>query len=272
MMQKPDIKNKNVSQEKYTILQRQSLNYNNEINSKKNVASNKKNNGIFKKIVYNFSDFFKNNLKRKTLVVYIISLLLLGIFYTMFLSQNNNTNDIAQQAQSLSNGVVSYKSQILKEIVKSKVPIIFLCIFSGIVPFFYIPALCTYFVSNYTVSVIVKAIESSSSKVNLVTLSISSVLQLLGYSLAIATGIYYCINETKHFRYDESKHTTFNDIKYKFYEYKNDKKNQTKAYDVKKKREAKKEKLNVKIDYFNIMISFIVSILIVAISSLIALI
>ena len=65
MMQKPDIKNRNVGQEKYTILQRQSLNYNNEINSKKNVASNKKNNGIFKKIVYNFSDFFKNNLKRK---------------------------------------------------------------------------------------------------------------------------------------------------------------------------------------------------------------
>lgn len=274
MIERLNNKNLNVRKnDKYKVRNNDIVNEKNKASKTDNInRKSKKNTYTFKNIMYNFFDFFKQNLKRKTVIVYIITILILGALFTSFLSQNNNTSDIVKQAQSLSSGITSYKSQVFKEIIKSKIPILFLCIFSGIVPFFYIPALCTYFASNYIASVIVQAIVSSVGKVNLVTLSISSVLQLLGFSLAIATGIYYCINETKRFRYNEKKHTTFNDIKYKFYEYKNDSKNKAKAYDAKKKQNEKNEKLNVKIDYFNILVSFAISILIVVVSSLIALI
>lgn len=234
--------------------------------------SNKMKQNLFEKVMANFFKFFNANLKRKTIVVFIISLILFGILFSAYLSQMNGSTNITGQADAIAKGSNLYRSDILKNIVNQKLPVTFLCIFSGIVPFFYIPALCTYAVSSMLASDIITYIQDSSKVINMVSMSISSVLQLFGFSIAIAAGIYYCSNYTKRFRYSEGKHTTFNDLKYKFYELKNDQKNKEKVIKANQKAEQKRQKLNVKIDYLNLFVSFIVSIFIIILASLIALI
>ncbi|MNV80024.1 hypothetical protein D3C71_1736020 [compost metagenome] len=102
------------------------------------------------------------------------------------------------------------------------------------------------------------------------SLSVSAVLQLIGIGLAIATGVYYCHNATKRFRYSQGGSMGIDDVKDQYYQLRKDEKSLEKLQLKRQQKLEKKEKLNVKIDYFNMLISAVVSIIIVSVATLIS--
>lgn len=244
-------------------------NYNNTENVESS-KKNRKNNSFVNNILNDFFDFYKNNLRKTHIIIYIISLVLFAIFVTSNLSKIDSTNNIANQVNAASNSLVNVN--IFKTFAKEKVPAAFLSVLAGIVPYFYIPILCIYYTAVLLAGNIFDIYQQTGGMLRILPVSISSVLQLIGFSLAISIGIYYCNRGTKRHKYSQNKGVGLNDIKYKFYELKGDKKKEEQMLLKKQKDEEKNEKLNVKIDYKNIIVGLVLSIFIVFIFTLIELI
>lgn len=227
--------------------------------------------GYFQKIMKSFFEFYNKNLKKKQIILYIVCLIVFTILVSTFIAQLSN-GDIATQANNVSSNLSISRNDMLKSILKEKVPMAFLTILAGIVPYFYLPLLCIYFdpyMLAYDIAIINK---DTGGVIKMLPISISSVLQLIGFSLAIAIGIYYCKNCTKKYKYSQSKHIHFADIKYRFYDLKKDDKKKQEIVDKEQRLNEKKEKLNVKIDYKNMTVGLVISEIIVILSSLISLI
>jgi hypothetical protein len=230
---------------------------------KKQVVNSKKEKFRFSNIMKNYFSFYNQNLKKKQIIMYIIILVLFGIFMTNIISQVDVTKTIANQ---------SVGTSTFLNILKEKVLFTLLIIVAGITPYLYIPVIAALFIPYVYAVDILNVINNGQGTVSLVSTSISAVLQLLGVSLAVATGIYYCINTTKKYRYSQKKSFGMFDLKKQVYEIRKDEDKLQKLMDDRQKTVEKNEKLNVKIDYMNILISGIISLFIVALSSLITLI
>lgn len=222
----------------------------------------------FKRIMKNYFEFYKRELKRKHIMMYVISLVLFAIFTNSFISDLSAQNSMQNQLTT-ANSIVD--KNVFGSIVKEKIPIVALTIFAGITPYMYIPAVALIGAPYMLALDIGAVIKNATGSVNILSLSISSVLQLLGISLAIATGIYYCYNATKRFRYSQNNGFGIDDLKDQYYQIKKDEKKLNEHRDKKQKKLEKREKLNVKIEYGNIFISGIISMVIVIISTLIIL-
>jgi hypothetical protein len=174
----------------------------------------------------------------------------------------NNLEGINQFLAGIN--AIKEKSNIFTMILKDKIPLVFLLVFSGITPFIYIPV-----VGIIGFPYILVTGLMNMSVVNMVFASIGAIIQIFGVSLAIAAGIYYCTNSTKRYRYNQTTTFGLDDVKMQIYEAT---KKEEKLNKIKDKRQAKiekKEKLNVKIEYKALLITTIISIIIVAIATII---
>lgn len=221
-----------------------------------------------KSILKGYFKFYKENLRRKHLILYIISLIMFFVVIAYLISKINSTPDIAtlaENAKQLSQNSKSVFSLILTE----KIPLVFMIIFAGIAPYFFIPVLGLGI--SYSLAVnIVTDFNVLTGKGSIVLMCIGAIIELIGIALAVASGTYYCIISTKRWKYSRNQDYSMLDFKKNFYEaIKNEKKlKETKSKQAKK--QEKNEKNNVKVPYMYLIISLVISILIVVIGTVIS--
>lgn len=212
----------------------------------------------FKNILKNYFAFYNKNLKKKHIIVYILSLIVFTFFMVSFI---NNLDEVNQFLSEVNN--IGEKSNIFITIIKDKIPLIALLIFSGITPYVYIPVIGIIgFPYVLTMNIM------NMSVLNMVIACIGSVIQIFGVSLAVAAGIYYCTSSTKRLKYSQSNTFGLDDVKKQIYE---TTKKEDKLNEINDKMQAKKEKrekLNVKIEYKALILTGIISIIIVTVAAL----
>lgn len=242
----------------------------NFIDKKINKLRRKKSSKIAMLIVDSY-DFYKKEILRKHLFLYVISLILFFIMLVYFLGSNNIANEISEIIKSESNLNAMGKMQNFKNIFTDKLLVNLVLLISGITPYIYIPILGVMY--SYTLVLnILSAFNNIAVNMSPTLMTIGSIVQMFGISLTSATGIYLCKIATKKFRYNQKMNFTFNDIKKEYYTIKKDEEKLNEVLEKEGKRIEKIEKLNVKIPYKNIIISFVISSLIIIIGGIIALI
>lgn len=243
----------------------------NFIDNKINKLRRKKN-SKFAMLVVDFHDFYKKNLYKKHLVIYVISLILFFIMLIYYTKLNNTTSDIGEIIKSeTENNILLGKMANFKSIFTDKILLNFVLLLSGITPYIYIPAIGVLY-SNALATNIVALFNNIASNMNPTFMTIGSIVQLFGVALTSAMGIYFCKISTKIFKYSQKVNFTFNDVKKEYYTIRKDDKKLEEALKKEEKRKEEIEKLNVKVPYKNIIISFIISSLIIIVGGLITLI
>lgn len=208
--------------------------------------------------------FYKENLFKKHLILYII---LLVIFFVTVAVLINKVDP--QDASSISANVDVTEINLFKSIFGEKLLLVALMVFAGITPFVYIPVLGL--MAPYLLAKdLINLCYYERFQGNVIVVSLGVIIQLIGIALAIATGIYYCTLSSKKFRYRQSLDISFNDVKKNFYKATN-KTDKLKKLEKKiKEKKNKAEKLNVKIPYTKIVALAIASFLVVALGTLIS--
>ncbi len=211
--------------------------------------------------------FYNENLRKKHIILYIICLLVFFVIMTIYLNNSNIEQEIKNNMAVVNTESQSSIKNILDAILVEKLPLTALITFAGITPFVFIPVLGV--LNSYIFAVrIVRAFYISN--VNPTILAIGCVIQLFGYALAIATGIYYCSLSSKKFRYRQGNSYSFSDIKKKFYTITQNKKKLNEINKKMKQKIKNNEKLNVKVPYKMLVIVTVISFLIVTIGTLIS--
>ena len=213
----------------------------------------------FRGVLKEYFSFYNKNLRRKHIVIYILSLIVFTMLMIVLIQNLDEINQI-----TAGENIIKSHSNIFMTILTEKIPLTFLIVFSGLAPFAYIPLIGIF---AYPYILVIQLINMS--VINMVLACIGSVIQIFGISLAISAGIYYCKLSSKRYRYNESATFGLDDVKLQFYE---STKRIEKLDKLKNKIEVKrekKEKLNVKIEYKNLMITAIISTIIVVVAALI---
>lgn len=222
-------------------------------------------------LIVDFYDFYKKEIIRKHIVLYVISLILFFIILVYLSNSNNILNEVSEIIKNESNFNVIGKIANFKNIFTDKLLINFVLLISGITPYVYIPVLGVMY--SYTLVLnIIFAFNNLATNMNPTFMTIGSIVQMFGISLTSAIGIYICKIATKRFKYNQKVNFTLNDVKKEYYTIKKDEEKLNELLEKEQKRIEKVEKLNVKIPYKNIIISFIISSLIIIIGGIIALI
>lgn len=230
-----------------------------ENNSRKNVNNN---DGFFKVCFDEFSKFYKEHLKIKHIVILIIMIIL----YVLFL--NSRITSLKVLSADEISKVLSYSTGFFNSLLRDDIVLVFMIIFAGISPFLYISIIGM--IASYNVALSVSlAYMAKNSIFTLILGSVGGVIQIIGYSLAIAVGIYYCGLSSKRFRYSQSSSFGFLDVKRAVYNLRKKEKEVEKIDKQKMQKELKHEKLNVKVPYKMFAYVYIVSVVIVAIGLLI---
>ena len=223
------------------------------------IRKERKEDSNFKSSVKHYLNFYKKNLRKKHIIVYVLSLVVFTFLMVNFISNLSETNKFLAQMNN-----VKDTSNIFSTIIKEKIPLVFLFIFSGITPFLYIPVLG---IVGYPYILSVELINMP--VLNMVISTIGGVVQLFGISLAISAGIYYCTNNTKKFRYDQSSTFGLDDVKLQIYEATKKEDKLKKLQDKRQAKIEKREKLNVKIEYKALLVTLVISTIIVVVAALI---
>lgn len=227
-----------------------------------NIKEDKSKKSLFNNIIPEYCKFFKENLRKKTIVIFVITLIVFLYFLIMFFN-NIDFNNAIKNGQNVvleNNGIFS--------MIKEKVLVVILLVVSGITPYIYIPVIGIF--TSYGFSSSIVTLFGSTNTFNLIAMSIGAIIQILGISIAIAQGIYYCKLSTKKFKYSQTNSFGFDDLKKSIYEIR---KNEEKVKKIAKKQEEKLKKqqaLNVKVPYKMIFTSIVISIVIVVLGTLIA--
>lgn len=241
----------------------------NSVNNKKRKKSlNKKNtdNKIIK-MLSEYKEFYKENLKRKHIIMYFV---LLVIFFVslMFLLNNLNVENVVKQiVETGGKAKILESSSFINTILKENISVIFVILLAGITPYFYLPVIGSFIAYNFALKISMMYIGS----INIITLTFTSlgmIIEMFGYALAIAMGIYFCKNSTMRFKYMQSGGFSFDDVKKGIFEIKKDEKNLEKINKKMLEKKEKMEKNNVKIPYKELFITFCISFVIVLIGTI----
>lgn len=208
---------------------------------KKSTSNNKVKN---KNIIIQYLKFYNKELKK----VHIISFFLMLIVFAYSIGVVIDTDEVSFIEETIE---VSRLEQ-----VGEKIMIMFLIILSGITPYVFIPV-----IGLVGMPLILAGNMVDYSIAQTVLTSITSVIQLLFISLCVSTGIYYCRCATKKFRYSQKASFGIDDVIQQLYEIKKDEKKLQAFKDKRLAKAEKKEKLNVKIKYKMMLISFLVSVI-----------
>jgi uncharacterized membrane protein YhaH (DUF805 family) len=212
-----------------------------------------------KSVLKNYFSFYNKNLRKTHVIVYILSLIAFAIFMIAFIKNLAQMNQFISEIKT-----TTVHSNVFINIIKEKIPLVLLIIFSGITPLVFIPIIgivgFPYILSTQLMNM---------SVINMLVACIGSIIQIFGVSLAVSAGIYYCNCSTKKFRYNQAITFGMDDVKAQIYEAT---KKEDKLKELKQKnllKVEKREKLNVKIEYKGLIMTGIISILIVAAATLI---
>lgn len=229
----------------------------------KSNRNNKGNKNKFQSVISEYIPFFKENLRKKTIVIYVICLVLFFVFLNMFMS-NIDFNEILEQG-----GKVDLTNNSIFSMIKEKIVVIFLIILSGITPYVYIPVIGIFTSYSFAFN-IVSLFGVSNNSFHLIAMSIGAIIQLFGVAIAVAQGMYYCRLSTRKFRYSQTTSFGVNDVKKAIYEIKKDNEKVEQVEKVQQEKIKKQEELNEKVPYKKLAISFVISIVIVIIGTVIA--
>lgn len=184
------------------------------------------------------------------------------------ISKINSTPDIAELAQKAKEVSESSKS-IFSLIFMKKIPLIFMTILAGIAPYFFIPVIGIAY--SYSLACdIVTNFNVLTGNASIIPMCIGAILQLIAVGLSVATGIQYCLLSTKRWRYSRNQDYSMIDFKRTFYEATGNKKKLKEITKKKEEKAAKNEKNNVTIPYGYFVISFLISVVIIAIGTIIS--
>ncbi len=234
----------------------------------KNVKKQTNSNNTFILLLKEYYKFYKENLKKKHIVIFVICLCIFFIVFSAYMSKISATPNITDLIKNSEEANIS-SNNVFTTIFSQNIPAVFVTILAGIVPYVYIPVLGVAYAYTYAVN-IVENFATFSHVGNVVCMTIGAIINLFSISFAIATGICYCKFSTKRQKYNKTDAYTLNSIKKKFYE---DTKNKEKLKQLENKiknKEVERQKYNVKVPYINILISFIISSIIIIIGTLIS--
>lgn len=214
-----------------------------------------------KNLVKSYKKFYNENLKKKHIIIFVIMLI---IFFIMLILFMNNLSSIENEI--LGNQAV--EKTFLQQLVKEKFALLGIIVLAGITPFFFLSVLGIF--GSCTLALEICYAYLSSKSILLVIIgSIGCIIQIIAISLCVATGIYYCIQSTKKFRYNQHINFGLKDVKKAIYEIKKEEEKLKKLQEIQEKKAEDREKLNVKIPYINLVISFVISTIIITIGAII---
>lgn len=246
----------------------ENINKQNDENNIKETTQNVKKDINFKNILKDYFKFYKTNLMKKHVVMYIICLVVFFFFIATFISRIKSTPNIAELAENAKK--ISENSEgIFLLILKRKIPLLFMIIFAGIVPYLFVPVMGVG-TSYYLALDISTNFNVLTGKSSVIPMCIGAIIQLIAVSLAIASGIKYTLISTKRWRYSRNQDYSMLDFKMRLYEATNNKNKLKKAIKKKEEKMNKNEKNNVKVPYLYFFISLLLSILMISIGTLIA--
>ncbi len=197
---------------------------------------------IKKKKLFN-SKFIKENISKKTKVIFLIGLIVFIIATIILLSSDVKSIDISETQQ-----MGSYK-----EVIKQRSLILALLLLAGLVPYFYIPII-TYI--PYVLIIVGDMIYYAevNGKFKSIALNfIPSIIDIFVTSVIVALGTYLCNATSKKYKYAQRTSFSMLDIKQQFYEIR---KNEEKVKQILEKKAIKEEKMkknDVKINYMEVV-------------------
>lgn len=206
-------------------------------------------------------NFYKENIRKKHIVLYIVALIIFFVFVVIFL----NSLDMSNQINNLEN--IKQKHNILNVLMVEKLPLVLVIIFAGITPFVYLSTLGIFTSYDLALKLVDEFLLGNS--INIVVLAIGMIVQLFGIGMAMATGYYYCSLSSKRFRYSQSKGYSLNDVKEKIYMATKNKEKLERLNKKMEEKSKKNEKLNVKIPYKMLLVSALFAFIIVLIGTII---
>lgn len=223
----------------------------NEIEKNNETKSGKSKEKInIKTVLKHYMKFYNENLRFKHIIITIIMLILFFIILNFTLNKYEN---IGQEIKN-----ITTQKSILNMIVKEKAPLAAIIIFAGITPFAFLSVLGMIY-SYILASNLCRIYLVSKSVIVLIIGSVSAIIQIIGMGISIATGIYYCIQSSKKFRYSQYVSFGLKDVKSTYYQMRNNEEKLKELQEKEYKKAKKREKLNVKIPYINLIISFVIT-------------
>lgn len=219
----------------------------------------------YKNILFEYFNYYKNKLIRKNIVIFILSVLLFAIFLGNYISNLNNS-DFLEQVKNIGTSQANYG--VISNIIKNKIPTLFIIILAGITPYFYISTLGI-FSGVQLASEIFSKISVANNTNSIVFMCIGAIIQMVGFSLAASTGMNWCTIMIKRNRYFSGRENSVLDFRQEYYRLKNDSKKLEQLKKKKKEKLLKNEKNNVKVPYKMFIMSFLISCLIVILGTLI---
>ena len=210
-----------------------------------------------KDLLNKYIKFYKENIKKIHIVCIIISIIL----FILFLVSN-----IYKFENILSE--ITYEKITYIEAIKESLMLNFLIIFAGITPYCFLPIMgfsAIYILANKIAMMYILG----SSVLKMIVLCILALLNIISYSLCIANGIYYCTISSKRFSYSQRKGFGFKDFKISIYKLRKNEQKVKEIEELKQKEIEKYEKLNVQVPYLNFTISYVISIFIIILTSII---
>lgn len=217
------------------------------LDNKKREKINIKANTKSKDFITNLKKFYFEHIKKLHVIMLVIMLVIFVItFISSIVSYNNGATSV-----SGTEAVNAFSKDLKNALGVSAV-----LIFAGITPYFYISVLgVAESIAMVSDMVLRYAYHISFAP----TLFIGGLIQIIGYSLCIAVGMYYCrLSSIKRKYYNQSSFT-MDDVKEQFYSLKQDQKKLKEIENKKAEKQKEIQKSNVKIPYLNFVILGLVS-------------
>ncbi len=203
-----------------------------------------------KDLITRVKQFYNEKIKKAHIILFIISVLIFTVAFAsnMYALKNGGIN-ISQNATPS-----SFASDVKNNFLLSLIIII-----AGITPYVPISFLG---IAESAILVGDMTIRSYYGISFLVTLYLGGFIQLIGVSLCVAVGAYYCKLSTKKNKYYHHSDFGMDDIKMQLYEIRKDNK---KLEEITKKKEEKAKQIesyNIKIPYLNMIVLGVVAFII----------
>ena len=190
-----------------------------------NININMKSNNSF---ISQIKELYNKNLRKKHIICFIIMTIIFAIVF-IYNIHLYNSGSLTVPSDAVGN---SFWNATKENFLISAV-----IIFAGITPYFFLSVIGFAQAAVIVNDMVLRYAQGSSF---LPTLFIGGIIQMIGFSLCIATGIYYCRLSTKKNKYYHHSDFSFDDMKKQIYEIRKDEK---KVEQIEKKKEEKFKKI-----------------------------
>ncbi|MDD2628422.1 MAG: hypothetical protein PHR25_03215 [Clostridia bacterium] len=197
---------------------------------------------IKKKRLFN-SKFIKENISKKTKVLFIIGLIIFIIAMIVISSSDIKLFKISEKEQ-----IVSYK-----EVINQKAIILSLILLAGLVPYFYIPIIIYIPYILMLIGDIIYYVEINGKFKAIAFNFFFYIIDIFVTSVIVALGTHLCSTTTKKYKYAQRSSFSMLDIKQQFYEIKKNEQKVNEILEKKAKKEAKMKENDIKINYIEIV-------------------